>query len=55
MLKPSVPKKSGTKPEDSAWNDFGNGPTDWPCSMASDRPRNTSIPASVTMNDGIRQ
>ena len=51
--KPPASDRSGRKPEDSRWNDTGNGPTDWPLSTASISPRNTSIPASVTMKDGI--
>ena len=43
------------KPELSIWNSPGNGPTDWPCSSASARPLKTSMPASVTMNDGMRK
>ena len=46
-------KKSGMKPELSSWKSSGNGPTDCPCSSASARPLKTSMPASVTMNDGI--
>ena len=35
------------------WKVGENGPTDWPCSTASAKPLNTSMPASVTMKDGI--
>ena len=41
------------KPDDSFWKVAGNGPTDWPCSSASARPLKTSMPASVTMKEGI--
>ncbi len=47
------PKMSGMKPELSFWNSGGNGPTDWPASRARLRPLKTSMPARVTMNDGI--
>ena len=51
----SPPSTSGMKPELSSWNVSGNGPTDWPCSSARLRPLKTSMPASVTMNDGMRK
>ena len=35
--------------------DGGNGPTDWPPETAIVAPRNASIPASVTMKDGMPQ
>ena len=41
------------KPEESFWKVGENGPTDWPCNTASASPLNTSMPASVTMKDGI--
>ena len=44
---------SGMKPERQLLESSGNGPTDWPCSIASVSPLNTSMPASVTMKDGI--
>ena len=43
------------KPVESCWKLCGNGPTDCPAKSHSDRPRKTSIPASVTMKDGIFQ
>ncbi len=45
--------KSGMKPALIDWNPFANGPTNWPCSMFPVSPRKISMPASVTMNDGI--
>ncbi|MNT54534.1 hypothetical protein D3C72_1917030 [compost metagenome] len=47
------PMISGIKPADSSWNSAGNGPTDLPARMASDRPLKISMPASVTMKLGI--
>ena len=47
------PMKSGMKPADKSWNSAGNGPTERPPSKARQRPLNTSMPASVTMKDGI--
>ena len=44
---------SGMKPALSIWNSVGNGPTDMPPSSHSASPLNTSMPASVTMKDGI--
>ena len=41
------------KPEDNFWKVGGNGPTDWPARIASASPLNTSMPASVTIKDGI--
>ncbi len=38
---------------ESSWNSFGNGPTDAPPSTVSARPLKISMPASVTMKDGI--
>ena len=46
---------SGIKPDRQRWNGAGNGPTDWPCRRASARPLNTSMPARVTMKQGIFQ
>ena len=43
------------KPVESDWKVLGNGPMFCPFKSHSVRPRNTSIPASVTMNDGMRQ
>jgi hypothetical protein len=43
------------KPELSNWKASGKGPTDWPSSRASARPLNTSMPASVTMKEGMRE
>ena len=51
----SGPNRSGMKPVDSDWKDRSNGPMFWPPSSHKVRPRNTSIPASVTMKDGMRQ
>ena len=45
---------SGMKPAESSWNSAGNGPTDLPARMASDRPLKISMPASVTMKLGMR-
>ncbi len=47
------PAKFGMKPLASSWKMSGNGPTEAPLSTASVRPRNTSMPASVTMKLGI--
>ena len=55
MLGLSTPNTSGIKPVESDWNVFGNGPIFCPASSHIVAPRNTSIPASVTMNDGTRQ
>ena len=52
---PTGAKKSGTKPVERSWKDCGNGPTDWPSSSQSEAPRKTSMPASVTMNEGMLQ
>ncbi|MNM38036.1 hypothetical protein D3C81_487830 [compost metagenome] len=49
----SPPNGSGKKPELSIWKPSGKGPTDWPASSARVRPLNTSMPARVTMKDGI--
>ena len=43
------------KPEDMAWKSFGKGPMFCPPSSQSVAPRKTSIPASVTMKEGMRQ
>ena len=51
--KPFSPTKSGMKPAPMAITSGGSGPTDWPCSSQSVSPRKTSIPASVTMKEGI--
>ena len=50
-----TPKMSGMKPEAIIWNSRGNGPMLCPCSTHMVRPRNTSIPASVTIKLGIFQ
>ena len=39
----------------SAWKLLGKGPTDCPASSHRLSPRKTSIPANVTMKDGMRQ
>ena len=54
-LSASPLKMSGTKPEAMSWKVGGKGPTDWPASSHSVSPLKTSIPASVTMKDGMRQ
>ncbi len=43
------------KPVESDWKDLGKGPMFWPFNSQSVRPRNTSMPARVTMNEGMRQ
>ena len=53
VLKRPLPKMSGTKPEAISWKLAGKGPTDWPASSQSVSPLKTSMPASVTMKDGI--
>ena len=55
MLGLPVPRRSGMNPDAIAWKSLGNGPIDCPFRTHSVRPRNTSIPASVTMNEGIFQ
>ncbi|MNY78936.1 hypothetical protein D3C86_2193750 [compost metagenome] len=47
------PNQSGIKPELIRWNDFGNGAIDWPPSTIIVKPRNSSIPANVTIKAGI--
>ncbi|MFY0577140.1 hypothetical protein ACN28S_25020 [Cystobacter fuscus] len=53
-LSAAPPNTSGMKPELSFWNPVEKGPTDRPPSSASCNPRKTSMPASVTMNEGTR-
>ncbi len=47
------PANCGMKPVDSSVKALGNGPIDEPCTITKVRPRNTSMPASVTMKLGI--
>ena len=49
------PAMFGTKPFASNWNTLGKGPTEAPSSTASVSPRNTSMPARVTIKDGMRK
>ena len=53
IRKPSPANGSGMKPVLSSWNSSGNGPTDEPRKTASASPLKTSMPARVTINDGI--
>ena len=46
---------SGMNPDEIARKLSGNGPTGWPPSMNRVAPRNSSMPARVTMNDGTRR
>ena len=48
-----APAKFGMKPVDSSVKTLGKGPIEAPCTITKVRPRNTSMPASVTMKLGI--
>ena len=51
----TVPIASATKPELSLLKPSGSGPTEEPPpNKAWHMPRKTSMPASVTMKDGMR-
>ncbi|MNJ69098.1 hypothetical protein D3C77_654060 [compost metagenome] len=47
------PNQSGRNPELIFWKDFGNGEIDWPPRMIMVSPRNSSMPARVTIKAGI--
>ncbi|MNG31981.1 hypothetical protein D3C76_993140 [compost metagenome] len=53
MRRCSLAKMSGIKPELIAEKAGGNGPIDCPWEIAMVAPRKISIPARVTMNDGM--